>query len=251
MPPTRNNCHNCPNTDCLLQHCKSIPSEPEIDWPRKQMVFPRGKVVFKQGDPVRGIYLLQSGLVKLEAVGRRGAGVILGFRKKGAPLGLHSLRSTDPHAHTAVTVEDTHFCVIDTGHFKSLVDHCTSLREKLFESIAGEMNEFTERLLSMANLGVRARVAETLLYICELYGYRNEGRDMRIRIDREEMAMFAGTTKEQVSKALGDFKRMGLVSFRAKHFKRVDIAGLTALTGRVDAEANGFLNGGVTLPAVA
>lgn len=215
------------------------------------MIFPRGKVIFRQGDPVRGIYLLQSGLVKLEAVGRNGAGVILGFRKKGDPLAHHSLQSSDPHPHTAVSVEDSHLCVIDTGHFKSFVDNCTSLRERLFERIAGEVNEFTDRLLSMANLGVRARVAETLLYICGLYGYRNDGRGMRIHIDREEMAMFAGTTKEQVSKALGDFKRMGLISFRAKHFKRVDTAGLSALAGRVDAVANGFPNGGVTLPAVA
>lgn len=263
MHPTIKSCRTCPNTDCLLQLCPASTIESDNERHRRQTHFPRGKVVFRQGEPVNGIYLIQSGLVKIEASGRQGA-VILGIRKKGDPLGHHSLRSAEKHAHTAVSVSDASLCIIEPGHFRKIVDACHQLREKLYDKVASEAREFGERLLTMANLSVKARVADTLLYVCGLYDYRGDGSGMRIHLDREEMAMLAGTTKEQVSKVLGEFRRKGLVGFRAKYFKHLDIAGLKVLSGRVpdgfvddrlnDGPGNGSdgnRGGDFRLPAVA
>jgi hypothetical protein len=43
------------------------------------------------------------------------------------------------------------------------------------------------------------------------------------------MADMAGTTKEQVSKTLGELMHQGLIRCRAKHFKFIDREGLSAL----------------------
>lgn len=160
-----------------------------------------------------------------------GGNIIMGFRRKGDPLGHHEIGSPEPHGHTAVAIEDANVCVIEHGHFQSRMNACAPLRDRLYRLVVQEAREYGLRLISLAHRSVNARVADALLRICGIYGYNEDGGSMRIHIDREEMADFAGTTKEQVSKALGEFKRRGLVSFRAKHFKHIDIGALSALSG--------------------
>jgi CRP/FNR family transcriptional regulator len=214
-----------------MKSCTHVASDPESDRHREQTPFERGGVLFRQGEAVHGIYLIQSGLVKSEMTDSAGSNIILGFFRKGDPLGHHEFRSDDSHTHSAVAVEDSHVCVIEKGHFRSLVDSCASLSERLYRTVVTEARGYGRRLLSLVHRSVNQRVADALLGICFLYGYREDGRGVRIRIDREEMAEYAGTTKEQVSKALAEFKVRGMVSFRAKHFRHVDIAALSALAG--------------------
>ena len=215
-----------------MKSCTPAASDPESDRHREQTPFERGGVLFRQGEAVHGIYLIQSGLVKSEMTDSAGGNIILGFLRKGDPLGHHEFRSSDYHTHSAVAVEDSQVCVIEQGHFRSLVDSCASLSERLYRTVVTEARGYGRRLMSLVHHSVKQRVADALLGICFLYGYREDGRGVRIRIDREEMAEYAGTTKEQVSKALAEFKRNGIVSFRAKHFKHIDMAALYALTLR-------------------
>jgi CRP-like cAMP-binding protein len=199
---------------------------------RTQALFPKGETIYRQGDASRDVYLIQSGLVKLETNEPGGGTLLLGFRQKGDPIGYQTLKHSEPHTHSAVSVEDASICVIQGGHFRSLAESCVSLREVLYGTLLREVREYHERLVSLALRSVKARVADALLNICRLYGYEGDGRGMRIQIDRQEMADFAGTTKEQVSKALSEFKSKGLIVVRAKHFKHVDMAALRSLAGR-------------------
>lgn len=236
MPPAKKDCLACPTADCLLRLCPPSVPDYEAERPREQVFFPRGKVLFTQGETGRCVYLIQSGLVKTEMTDDSGGNIVLGFRGKGEPLGHQDLGSSKLHSHSAVAVEDSNVCVIEHGHFQSQVDACGPLKDRLYHLVVQEARDYGLRLISMAHRSVNARVAESLMHICRVYGYREDGRSLRIQIDREEMADYAGTTKEQVSKALGEFKRKGAINFRAKHFKHIDMAALSAYSGRPPQE---------------
>lgn len=256
MLAKKKNCLTCPISDCLLQLCRPTFSLSDPGMYRQQFECPRGTVVFRQGDPVRGVYLIQSGLVKMAASDPGGRSLILGIGRKGDPMGHHGFNSSATHSHTAVAMEDASVCIVEKEHFKRLWDDCIPLRERVFHIMDREMRENRDRLMSMAHRSVRSRIASTLLYICGLYGYAENGRGIRVHFDRQDMADHAGTTKEQVSKVLSDFKRKGLVNFRAKHFKHFDLAGLAELSGNHDGTGGGEdgLSGapiGVKLPEVA
>jgi len=47
-----------------------------------------------------------------------------------------------------------------------------------------------------------------------------------VHLDRQDIADLAGTTKEQVSVALSELREAKLISFKAKHFKFLDLEGL-------------------------
>ena len=231
MHPARKYCRTCPVHDCLLNQCLLPMAESNEETHRVLALFPKGETIFRQGDRSGDVFLIQSGLVKLEKSEPGGGTFLLGFRQKGDPIGHHTLKQSEPHTHSAVSVEDANVCVIEGEHFRSLSESCVSLRDSLYGNLLREVRENHERLVSLAHRSVKARVADALLHICGLYGYEGDGRGIRIQIDRQEMADFAGTTKEQVSKVLNEFKRKGLIGFRAKHFKHVDMEALRSMAG--------------------
>ena len=198
---------------------------------RVHALFPKGESIFRQGDASKDVFLIQSGLVKLETSEPGGGTLLLGFRQKGDPIGYQALKESEPRTHSAVSVEDAGICVIQAGHFRLLSKSCVSLRDSLYANLLREVREFQNRLVSLAHRSVKARVADALLHICRLYNYKGDGSWIRIQIGRQEMADYAGTTKEQVSMALSEFKRKGLIDLRAKQFRHVDLQALRSVAG--------------------
>ena len=65
------------------------------------MVYPKNAMLFVEGQPVRGAYVLCQGRVKLSTVSVRGKGLILKMAEPGAVLGLSAVTLNRPYELTA------------------------------------------------------------------------------------------------------------------------------------------------------
>jgi len=68
----------------------------------------------------------------------------------------------------------------------------------------------------LSQLSVRERVAEALLKIKKAYCPSNEEKSIGVSLSRQDIADIAGTTKEQVSKNLADFKEEKIINLNNK-----------------------------------
>src|SRR5688572_16520253 len=71
--------------------------------------YKRGSIIFMEGQPARGVYLLCSGHVKLSTYSEDGKAIILRFADPGEVLGLGSLISVTQYEKTARAIDD---CVV-------------------------------------------------------------------------------------------------------------------------------------------
>lgn len=230
------NCLTCNVSNCILmKQCE--PALLQTVQPYKHQFFhKKGDVIFHQGEVVKGVQFIQSGLVKQEINSRNGRPFIIRLSAQGKPMGHRSLAGADAQPFTATAVEDSRVCFIEMDFFNNLLKKSESLRQALQKIYLKEISETEIKLLNIAFHSVREKVAHVLLELCEVYHYDVNGNGIRVQVDRQEMADLAGTTKEQVSKVLAQFTREKIIRFRAKHFKYLDTESLQKIADGVERE---------------
>lgn len=81
----------------------------------------------------------------------------------------------------------------------------------------------------MATMTVPEKVADALLIMYEAYGSKGSSRTLNLTLSRQDIANLAGTTKEQVSKAISDLKSQGIIEAKGKHINLVDLDALSVI----------------------
>lgn len=87
----------------------------------------------------------------------------------------------------------------------------------------------TRPLDSLTMTSVPTRLARKLLELAEAHGVAEAG-DIRIALIQSDLASLLGSTRESVNKALGQFKRQGLIRQQDGQFVIVDAQALGGLS---------------------
>jgi CRP-like cAMP-binding protein len=99
----------------------------------------------------------------------------------------------------------------------------------LMRTICGDLKDADDHMVSMAQKTVKARLAETLVYLLETFG-KNEDDSLRIQLSREELAGMIGTATESCIRLLSDFNKLGLIELVGKKIVLKDVSKLKKLS---------------------
>lgn len=213
----------------FLRNCSNEILE-ELSEKKNCIKINKGERLLTEGDEAKSIYCIRSGVVKSE-VHKHNNNLILRLEGKGAIVGYRHAGKRDKQLVTVTAVENMQVCQLSAEKFRFISQKCQSLRTEIMKSLITEMQTVERQALSLVHNSVKERVALVLLHIAEIYRYRQGGCSIRVQLDRQDMADFAGTTKEQVSTALAELHLANLVNFKAKHFKYFDLNGLRKIAG--------------------
>lgn len=215
-------CFTCRVRNCsFLQKCYKQTLE-ELSDAKYHHVFKRGETILQEGEESKGLFFIQNGVVKVQLNGVTGRPLILRLSGQGEHFGDRIVHHRAANPYSVVAVEDTAVCFVRNEDYLKLNEAHEEFRKEVIASYLKELQQVEVRSLLLAHKTVRQKVADVLLKIADAYCYRHNGPGIRVHLDRQEMADLAGTTKEQVSKILFDFKSEGLLGFRAKHFTFID-----------------------------
>lgn len=161
-----------------------------------------GEVLWIQGDPAGlGAFLLD-GILGVEKVTETGDRIVFTELPKGAVLGEMSCLDGRPHSATVKSLSSTRVRLFTSqelrGYLSRHPDQVMALLVKQNERVRA----LTEKLLSVGTQSVQRRLA---YWLCE----RADGV---VSITHHELAAQLATTRESVSKALGQLRRLNLVS---------------------------------------
>ncbi len=118
--------------------------------------------------------------------------------------------------------------------WRSCAQSQPELNLKMAASIAKRVVRLQKRLEEVSRAGVEGRVAASLLDLADDYGIAcAEGVRLDIPLSQEDLARFAGTTRETCSSVVAGFARRGFVSGgRLRGLLVVDPAALAVLAER-------------------
>lgn len=103
-----------------------------------------------------------------------------------------------------------------------MLAHNTALCHFFIRDLALNMGFSDKRLVSLTQKHVRGRLAESLLYLKEVYGVDDEGGGLSIRLTREDLANLSNMTTSNAIRTLSDFAEEGIVTTDGKNIVILD-----------------------------
>ena len=171
-------------------------------------IYPKGVMLFAEGQEPRGIYLLCKGRVKLSISSSEGKMLILRIAAPGEVIGLGATISEQPYELTAETLETCQINFVRREDFLHLL--------KTHHAACFNVARHLSRIYHSAHAQIRAlglthsareKLANLLLECSEMSGRETEqGIYLKLGLTHEEMARMIGTSRETVSRLLSEFK---------------------------------------------
>ena len=182
-------------------------------------VYKKGQILFNEGAYPFGVFCINDGKIKLSHSGDDGKEQIIRLLKAGDILGYRALLSGERYSASAVALEDTQICFIPKELFTTVLKMDPALAFEMMKMLSDELHKTEIKLTHLAQKPIRERLAETLLFIKETYGYEADGITLNVRLSREEIANLVGTATESAIRLLSEFKKDGMVELDGKKIK--------------------------------
>lgn len=179
--------------------------------------FDRDQIILQQNEPGDALYILLAGRVKVVLYGEDGREVILSVLRDGDFFGEMALIDGGPRSASVVAVEESRLIRIRRDAFLRLLREHPEMALNILQAMTRRLRLADGRIGSLALLDVYGRVARALRELAQQEGTRR-GSDIVIekRPTHQELAAMADTSRETVSRVLGDFSRSGLCSIEGR-----------------------------------
>jgi CRP/FNR family cyclic AMP-dependent transcriptional regulator len=179
--------------------------------------YPRGAVVFHEGEPGDSLYIVLAGKIKLgrrTADGRESLVAVMGPSDQFGEL---STFDPGPRTATAVAVTDARLARMPKHALRGWIANRPQIAEQLLRVLARRLRRTNNHLADLIFTDVPGRVAKQLLQLAQKFG-SVEGGQLRVTHDltQEELAQLVGASRETVNKALADFAQRGWLRLEGK-----------------------------------
>lgn len=179
-----------------------------------------GESVFTQGQAHEGIFLIETGRVRVFYSGPSGRQVTLAYWTPGHFIGGPSLYGGGCHQWSGVAIEPVRVTMLSSATLRSLIRQMPNFALCLIEALEAKGRCYTAMAQMLGTRSVIERLAQLLLNLGELYGTPEDGTVViRRRITHDEIAALVGSTRQWVTMMLKRFQREGVIAIDTTHIR--------------------------------
>ena len=202
---------------------------PAIQAHRKNLTFKKGELIFREEEPVRGIYFVYSGTVKVHKKWGTEKELIIRFAQQGQIFGHRGLGQEAIYPISATALEPVNACFIDLDFFRASLKVNQEFMYGLLLFFADELQESERKMRNLAHMQVKGRVAQALLTLQEKFGRTTDGY-IQITLSRQDLASLVGATYETVFRIINELAEEEQITLSGKSIAISDAAKLAAYT---------------------
>ena len=191
--------------------------------------YPRGSVLFVEGQKSAGIFILRSGRVRLSTGSADGKSLIIRIAEPGEVMGLASAitgRANELNAEALAPIE----CgVISRDSFLQFLRESSSEALRMAEILS---DMYAATLKQVRYLGLSASTAEKVArFLLELPASQRGGNGhvQQVPLTHKQIAEMIGSSRETITRTLARFRREKLVQVNCSELRITDRSGLEAL----------------------
>ncbi|GAB3917384.1 Crp/Fnr family transcriptional regulator [Mucilaginibacter boryungensis] len=218
----------CDLEKCMICREASPGARLNIGRHRRNLQFKKGEVIFREGQPVSGIYFVYSGTAKVHKHWDAGKDLILRFASSGNIMGHRGLGSNLVYAVSATALEPLTVCFIDLDFFRQLLSSDSQLCYKLMVLFAEELDAAEQKMRDLAHMPVKGRVAQALLRLEQQFGTDQQGA-INFRLAWTDLADFTAATYETVFRTIKLMVGEGLLRVSKKRISLLEPEMLRAI----------------------
>lgn len=175
-----------------------------------------GRRIFNQGENSANLFILCGGYVKLTASSSIGRSMIVRVAGPGAILGLHAAMAQRAYEVSAEALVESRLRSINREDFFGFLRRH---KESQIRAVQCVCQEYRFALQDACRISltesVAARLARLMLELAQQIGEWDDGEyRLPLLLTHEEMASMTCTTRETVTRTLGQFRKEGILTIR-------------------------------------
>jgi CRP-like cAMP-binding protein len=176
--------------------------------------YQRGEYLCLEGDDAHHLYVVRSGLMRVERATKQGRVVLLALYGPGDIFGELAVLDGSVRSASAKVIETVEAQVVPAQQVTALLLAEPEVLLSLTKSIVSRLRELTDQLVQSGERSISSRVAARLVAIIDSSGYGEETNEFSLRmpISQEELGEWSGLSREATAKALRELRTLGVLS---------------------------------------
>ena len=207
--------YKCDINTCFLCTTCLHDWKPAIEANKQNIRIKKGQKVFTEGDPVKGIYFVYEGNVKVHKKWDSEKELITRFAKKGDILGHLGLEGDRIYPVSATALETAIVCFLPMDFFESSLKINNEFAIKLMRFFASELQNSEKRMRNLAHMPVKGRVAQALISLKKQFGINADGV-IDIELAKQDLASFSGAAYESLFRTINDLVADDIIAIAGK-----------------------------------
>ena len=206
------NCTTCPIRGEHLFCNLSVQASQRLNEIKSTAVYPKGAMLFIEGQLSRGVFVLCNGKVKLSTTSREGQTIITKISDSGDVLGLNAVISNVPYEVAAEMMEPGQANFIPRDSLQLFLKEFPEVAMRVAQQLSRNYYTAYEEIRT---LGLAASPSEKFAKLLLSWSTKSAQSDgssqVKLTLTHEEIAEIIGTTRETVSRLFSEFKKKQLM----------------------------------------
>jgi CRP/FNR family cyclic AMP-dependent transcriptional regulator len=190
-----------------------------------------GTLLWAPHEPQKVLFIVKAGSVRIYRLSPEGRRLTLAVLGPGALFGEMDLIGQRMGEGFAEALEPSVLCLMSEQDVRSMLLTDTRIATRIITGLGRRLADVEQRLADTVLKTVPQRVAAVLCRLATAAPPEAGPfiqRSPQIRLTHEQLAELVGTTRETVTKLLGELRAAGLVRLRRGGFVVLDLAGVRA-----------------------
>jgi CRP/FNR family transcriptional regulator, cyclic AMP receptor protein len=168
-----------------------------------------GDVMFREGEPGKEMFVIQSGKVRLSRT-IRGQEKMLAELGPGEFFGEMSIINDKPRTATAVVLEDAVFLVLDPRTFEAMIKANTEIAVRMIKKLAKRLDDANAQIENLLLGDANSRIVHALLQLCQTAA-RDAHGNVELGVQPADVAHRTSVDDAKVAEVLARLERSRLV----------------------------------------
>jgi CRP-like cAMP-binding protein len=192
--------------------------------------YKKGETIYKEGDKPTGLICLGEGKVKIFKEGVGGREQIVRMAKPVGFIGYRALFANENYIASAIAIEDSTVCNIEKKALFDMLRSNGDFAMNIIESLATELGFSNSRTVTLTQKHIRGRLAESLLFLIETYGFEDDNKTIKVYLSREDIANLSNMTTSNAIRTLSTFASEDVISLEGRKITVNDLQMLTKIS---------------------
>jgi len=207
-------------------------NEPELAYLASHAVsrrFSAGETVFSEGELCAGLYVVESGHLRIFKSSAGGREQVLSIEGPGSSVAELPVFDGGNYPASATAVDDATLLFVSKQDFHSLCLAHPQVALKVLKVVGGRLRRLVGIIEELSFTTVRHRLAAFLVRLAKTSGKSASGEiEITLPANNQELAAQIGTVRELVSRNLSRFQSEGMLRIDGRAVTITNLKGLEA-----------------------
>jgi CRP/FNR family transcriptional regulator, cyclic AMP receptor protein len=176
------------------------------------VAYPKGQVLFAQGDPADSIFQIQKGKLKLTVVSSQGKEAVIALLSGGDFVGEGCLAGQARRIATATAMTDCVTVRLEKPEMVRVLHDEPGFSEQFLHYVLSRNIRIEEDLVDHLFNSSEKRLARVLLLLAN-FGKAGQTEPVIAKMSQEMLAEIIGTTRPRVNFFMNKFRKLGFIDY--------------------------------------